>query len=173
MCVCVCVGSTAGGTLVTISGDGFTPEDTRVIVGRMEYTSQANITYTQIRFITQLPPSAYIDQAIPVTVLVGTNAALCSSGSCTFTWARRLTPLLTSLTPTSITSSSTLTLTGQNFAAAGGPLAVSSVTVTVNGQACNVTSASNATITCQTPSLPLGNHSLTVSIAGESVRLSA
>ncbi|CAF4969288.1 unnamed protein product, partial [Rotaria magnacalcarata] len=30
-------GSTAGGTQITITGDGFIPSDTRVIVGSIEY----------------------------------------------------------------------------------------------------------------------------------------
>jgi hypothetical protein len=160
------LGSTAGGTQITITGDGFTPGDTRVIVGSIEYTSIATITYSQIQFITQAPlPSSYIDQTIPITILVGTNQAVCSSGSCTYKWAHSVTPSLISVSPTSITGPQTLTLTGQNFAPTGSILA-SNVAVTVNGNSCNVTSATNSTITCNIGSTQAGNYSVVASING-------
>jgi hypothetical protein len=142
---------------VTITGDGFNAPDTRVIVGSIDYTSSANITYTQISFLTDLPPSAYIDQIIPITVLVGTNTAVCSSGTCTFMWARLVTPQLTSVSPTFITGPQTLTLTGQNLAATGSISPVN-VKVTISGQSCNVTAASNTTISCRIGCLPVGTY---------------
>ncbi|CAF2963963.1 unnamed protein product [Rotaria sp. Silwood2] len=158
-------GSTAGGTQVTITGDGFTPANTRVIIGSIEYTSLATITYSQIQFITQQPPVNYIDQAIPITILIGTNQAVCSSGSCTFKWAQSVTPYLTSVNPTSITGSQTLTLTGQNLAATGSISAVNTH-VTIDGQPCNVTSSSNSSITCNVGNIQAGNHSIVASIDG-------
>ncbi|CAF3637436.1 unnamed protein product [Rotaria sp. Silwood1] len=158
-------GSTAGGTQITITGDGFTPSDTRVIVGSIEYTSQATITYSQIQFITQQPPSNYIDQTIPIKILVGTNQAVCSLGSCTYKWAQSVTPYLTSVSPTSITGSQTLTLTGQNLAAT---VLISTVNthVTIDGQPCNVTSVSNSSITCNVDNTQVGNYSIVASIDG-------
>ena len=148
-----------------INGDGFTPADTRVVIGSIEYTSSAIITYSQIRIRTNVPPVFYIDQAIPITVLVGSNSAVCSSGSCTFTWAQSATPTLNSVSPSSITGPQTLTLTGQNFDVTGS-ITAANVHVSISGQTCNVTSATNSTITCQTGSLPVGNQSIVASIDG-------
>ncbi len=159
------LGSIAGGTLITISGDGFTPADTRVIIGSIEYTSMATITYSQIQFITQVPLSNYINQPIPITILVGTNYAVYSPGPYTYTWAQSATPTLVSVSPTSISGPQTLTLTGQNFAATGS-ISASAVSVTVNGQPCNVTAATNSTITCNVGSVQAGNYSVAVSING-------
>ena len=159
------LGSTAGGTLLTITGDGFTPADTRVIIGDIEYTSMATITYSQIQLITLVPPASYINQAIPIRILVGTNEAVYSPSSFTYQWAQSVTPSLTSVNPTSITGSQTLTLTGQNFAA-GGSIAISDVTVTINGQSCTVTAVTSSTITCNIGSIQAGNHLIAISING-------
>ncbi len=158
-------GSILGGTQITITGDGFVPGDTRVIVGNDEYTSFSTITYTQIQFITPVPPSYYLNQPIPIRILVGTNQAVCSAGSCSYTWSQSVTPSLTSVNPTSITGPQIVTLTGQNFAATGSILATD-VSVKVNGEACNATSATNSTITCNMGNIQVGNYSVVVSIDG-------
>ena len=159
------LGSIIGGTLITITGDGFTPADTRVIVGSLEYTSIATITYSRITFVTQAPPSNYIDQLIPVTILVGTNHAVCSAGSCSFTWARSVTSYLNSVSPTFITAPQSITLTGQNLAATGSIMGPNAH-VTIDGQSCNVTAVSNSTITCTIGNIQVGNHTVVASIDG-------
>ncbi|CAF3592631.1 unnamed protein product [Rotaria sordida] len=165
-------GSIVGGTQVTITGDGFIPDDTRVIVGSIEYTSLATITYSQIQFITQQPPSSYIDQTIPIRILIGTNQAVCSSGSCTFNWTRSVTPYLTSVSPTSINGPQTLTLTGQNLEATGS-ISSANTHVTVDGQPCNVTSVSNSSITCAIGNTQVGNYSIVASIDGVGTAVSS
>lgn len=152
--------------MVIISGDGFTPGNTRLIVGSYEYTSSANISYSQIRFVTDVPPQSYIDQSIPITVLVGTNPALCSASPCAYRWASRATPMLNSVSPSSITGAQTLTLSGQNLNPSGS-LSLASVNVMINGRPCNATSATNSTIVCQIEALPAGNHSIVALIDGE------
>ncbi|CAF0745209.1 unnamed protein product [Adineta steineri] len=158
-------GSTSGGTLVTITGDGFTPADTRVIVGSIEYTSSATITYSQIQFITQAPPSNYIDQTIPITILIGSNEAICSAGSCGFTWARSVTPSLVSVSPASISAPQTITVNGQNLDPTN-MVSVSDVNVTINGESCTVTSVTNSTIACNIGSIPAGTYPVVASING-------
>jgi hypothetical protein len=125
----------------------------------------ATITYSQIQFITQVSPLNYNNQLIPIRILVGTNQALCSPGPCTYTWAQSATPSLTSVSPTSINGPQTLTLTGQNFAPTGS-ISASAVSVTVNGQPCNVSTATNSTITCNIGSVQAGSYSISVSISG-------
>ena len=150
-----------------INGDGFTPADTRVLIGSIEYTSSALITYTQIRIRTSVLLVSSIDQAIPIIVLVGSNSAVCSSGSCSFTWAQSATPTWNSVSPSSISGPQTLTLTGENFDVTGS-ISAANVHVSISEQTCNVTSTTNSTITCQTGSLPVGNHSIVMSIDGMS-----
>lgn len=159
------LGSITGGTEVTILGDGFTPADTRIIVGSIDYTSMATITYSSIQFITQTPPQSYIDQTIPITVLVGTNSAVCASGPCTFKWAQSVTPSLISVSPSSITSSQVLTLTGQNLSP-GGAVVAGDVEVTVDSDPCNVTAVSNSSITCNIGNVQAGRFPIVVSING-------
>jgi hypothetical protein len=155
-----------GGTLVTIIGDGFTPADTRVIVGSTEYTSVATITYSQITFTTpELTIGAYLNQDIPVTILVGTNPAVCTASACTFRWSTSVTPYINSVSPTSITGPTTLTLTGQNLQATGSVIA-SNIHVTINRHACNVTSMTNSSINCSVGSVEAGNYSVVSSIDG-------
>ncbi|CAF1015901.1 unnamed protein product [Rotaria sp. Silwood1] len=156
-------GSIYGGTEVTIIGDGFTPVDTRIIVGSIEYTSMATITYSQIIFTTQIPPPEYINQIIPITILIGTNTAVCSFETCSFTWAESITPYLDSVDPTSITGPQLLTLTGRNLVMNDTILATS-IHVTIDGQMCNVTSVSNSTIVCQIDSIQVGVHPIVASI---------
>lgn len=115
-----------------------------------------------------MPPSNYIDQTIPIAVLVGSNQAVCASGSCSFKWAQSVTPSLTSVNPTSITGPQTLTITGQNLEATGS-LSPSSVHVTVNNETCTVTAVTNSTITCNIGSVQAGNYSIMASIDGKPI----
>ncbi|CAF3954248.1 unnamed protein product [Rotaria sp. Silwood2] len=165
-------GSIYGGTEVTITGDGFIPIDTRIIVGSIEYTSMATITYSQIIFTTQIPPTEYINQIIPITILVGTNIAICSFETCSFTWAESVTPYLDSVYPTSIAGPQLLTLTGRNIAM-NDTMSSTSIHVTINRQICNVTSVSNSTIVCQIDSIQVGVHPIVASIDGIGTVLSS
>jgi len=158
-------GSTAGGTVVIISGDGFTPENTRIILGSEEYTLSANISYSQIRITTGIPPQLYINQNIPVSILVGTNPAVCSTSSCTYQWADSVTPSLNTVSPSSVSGPQTLTLTGQNLNPTGS-VSLANIHVAINGRPCNVTAATNSTIQCTIESLPVGNYSIATSIDG-------
>jgi hypothetical protein len=151
---------------VTIIGDGFTPANTRVLVGSTEYTSVATITYSQITFTTSaLTISAYLDQNIPVIIYVGTNSAVCLSSTCTFRWSTSVTPYINSVSPTSISGPTTLTLTGQNLQAIGSVTAANTH-VSINGHACNVTSITNSSIICSIGSVEAGNYSVVASIDG-------
>jgi hypothetical protein len=160
------LGSIAGGTQVTINGDGFTPANTRVIIGSIDYTSQSIITYSQIIFTTSVPPSFYINQVIPVTILIGTNQAICSSATCTFQWSISDTPFVDSVTPTAIIGTQVLTLTGRNLMANPTAAVPANTHVTINGSPCNVTSITNSTISCQIAGVAAGNYSIAVSIDG-------
>ncbi|CAF4352540.1 unnamed protein product, partial [Rotaria magnacalcarata] len=161
------LGSILGGTQVTINGNGFAPANTRVIIGRIDYTSQSTITYSQIIFTTpSVPSNLYINQAIPVTILIGTNRAICSSATCMFQWSTSDTPFIDSVSPTAITGTQILTLTGRNLAANPTAAIPSNTHVSINGTSCNVTSITNSTILCQISGAAAGNYSILVSIDG-------
>lgn len=151
--------------MVTITGDGFLSSQTRLILGGIEYTSTANITYNQIQFYTTSPPTAYINQLIPVTILIGNNAAICSIGSCTYTWSRSSTPIITSVSPTSISGSQNLIITGQNLNPTG-LVSIGDIDATIGGETCSVTSVTNSSIACTINALQLGNQSILVSVDG-------
>ncbi|CAF4567828.1 unnamed protein product, partial [Rotaria magnacalcarata] len=160
-------GSILGGTQVTINGNGFAPANTRVIIGIIDYTSQSTITYSQITFATpSVPSNLYINQAIPVTILIGTNRAICPSATCMFQWSTSDTPFVDSVSPTAITGTQMLTLTGRNLAANPTAAIPSNTHVTINGTSCNVTSITNSTILCQISGAAAGNYSILVSIDG-------
>jgi hypothetical protein len=151
---------------VTIIGDGFISGNTRVIVGSIEYTSVATITYSQISFTTsELTIGAYLNQLIPVTVLVGSNSAVCLPSACTFSWTTSVTPYINSVSPTVITGPTTLTLTGQNLQATGSILAANTH-VSINGHVCNVSSITNSSIICLVGSVEVGNYTIVASIDG-------
>lgn len=125
----------------------------------------ATITYSQITLITQVPDPSYINQAIPIRILVGSNEAVYSPNSYTYQWAQSVTPSLTSVSPNSMSGPQTLTLTGQNFPTSGS-ITTSDVTVTINGQSCVVTAVTGSTITCNIGSIQAGNHAIAVLING-------
>ena len=150
---------------MTINGDGFTPANTRVIIGSIDYTSQSTISYSQIVFTTpSVPSNTYINNPIPVTIWIGTNQAICTSATCTFQWSTSDTPYVDSVTPTAITGTQTLTLTGRNLAT--NPTAPANTHVTIDGSSCNVTSITNSTISCQIAGVAAGTYSVGVSIDG-------
>ena len=125
----------------------------------------ANITYSQIQFTTGVPPPTYINQPIPITILIGNNPAVCSVETCSFTWSESVTPYIDAVDPTSVTGPQLLTLTGRNLQAIGAVL-TSSTHVTIGGQICDVTSVTNDTISCQIGSIEVGDHSIVASIDG-------
>lgn len=164
------LGSIYGGTEITISGDGFIAGDTRIIVGSIDYTSMSTVTYSEIKFISQTPPSVYIEQSILITILIGTNVAACSLETCSLTWTESLTPYLDSVNPTSITGPELLTLTGRNLNATRSIL-TTNTHITINGQTCNVTAVSNSTITREIDSIQAGDHTIFAYIDGNYIKI--
>lgn len=135
------------------------------MVGNIEYTNAATITYSEIIFTTQSPPSMYINQVIPINIWVGTIKAICLSESCSFIWAESVTPYLDSVQPSSITGPSLLTLTGRNLVP-NNESQITTVQITIDNEICNVTLVSNSTIVCQIDSIQAGNHLIMAVIDG-------
>ena len=137
-----------------------------MIFGSIEYTSISTIIYSQITLtIPSLPVSSYLDQNIPITILIGTNSVICSPASCTYRWSSSATPSILSVNPTSISGPTTLTLTGENLQSVNS-ISVSNVHVTINNHSCNVTSLTNSTIVCNIDHIEVGTYPIVASIDG-------
>jgi hypothetical protein len=144
-------GSTAGGTVVTLTGTNFTGA-TNVTVGGTAATSVRNVTATSITCDT--PAGAAGAKSVLVTTPGGTNAA-----NTLFTYVAP--PTLTNVSPNtgSTAGGTVVTLTGTNFTGA--------TNVTFDGTA--ATSVRNVTatsITCDTPAGTAGAKSVLVTTTG-------
>ena len=152
-------GSIYGGTLVTIQGDGFSMENSFVILDLSLYSNAQliMIEYGMIQFLTNL------DQSGTFPILVNTNGAYaqCVSG-CNFTFTSSSTPTLTSISPTSLTQlNTTFTLAGTNFGSN-----LTDIQVFVGQQMCQVVSIQSGSLTCSLPYLELGSQYVTVLVDG-------
>lgn len=130
-------GSIYGETLITIQGNGFVENDTRVEVGGNECVIQTT-TLAEVTCVTAS------NSAGSVNVEVISNGETYTPDS--FTYSTGSTPTVTSISPTTGLSGSILTISGSNFANTG-------VTVTLDGVDCTVVSSSASQIQCT-----LGNH---------------
>jgi hypothetical protein len=140
---------------VTIEGDGFMPNNTRLFIGNANYMSFETITYSQIIFTT-LQPTMYVDQNLPLTVFVGTNQAICVIPSCYFCWATSITPQLDSVTPLLISGPSNLNFIGQNLLSGGGTYI--DAHLYIGGSPCIVTGMTNDTMNCSIDGAEAGNY---------------
>jgi hypothetical protein len=134
-------GTTAGGTLLTISGTGFTASYT-VTIGGNDCTSPSRPSSSQIRCTT---PSGTAGAKDVVVTKDGVSTTLSSA----FTYA--VPPTLVSVSPAfgNTTGGTTITLTGTDF--------VLGATVTIGGATCtSVAFNSSTSITCTTPARSAG-----------------
>lgn len=152
----------AGGSSISINGDGFVPSQTAVVLGSSTFqlkNSNANIAYTSINFET-LPNQ---EGAYELSVYVNGFQAVCSNNNCNYTFTSAATPKLTAVSPNTLSDSNTLiTITGQNFGSDS-----SKVKVSIGGEDCAVASTSQTTITCTLNRLALGNQAVMVTIDGK------
>lgn len=167
-------GSTAGGTLVTISGTGFPEEEDKVTVsvgGYICHVESSSSTEITCKSSAQTVGTKDVE----VTVITPTGSeimAVCkhSSGSCTFLYSSTATPVLDTVTPDAIsgTTETTLTLMGSNLKSL-----VEGATVQVGDQECAVQSQTVESITCTITNLPLGLNNIRVEVAGFGSALSS
>ena len=120
--------------------------------------SNAQITYNTITFTTQQ------DQAGTYQIKTSVNgvAAICNT-NCNFTFDSNLTPSVSSISPTSLTTPNTVfTISGNSFGTD-----MSKVRVTIGQGACQVTSVTDTEIVCTLANLNLGSQSVAVLIDGK------
>jgi hypothetical protein len=166
------LGSIAGGTEVTIDGDGFISGRTRLIIGDLDYTNLTMITYGKITFRTGSPPASYLDAHIPIFVVVAGASARCLPMTCGFRWMNNLTAYLDQVDATQITGPAMLNFTGRNLNARNNTTE-QQIHLQVGDTVCNVTAASNQSVSCHVGSLGAGDHMVRASIDGKTKQIVA
>lgn len=146
-------GSTFGGAVLTINGNGFSslPSNVQVTVGTGS-CSVIQTTPAQIQCL--IPPQA--SSSASATVSVVSNGVTFPSSS-SYTYSAAATPTVSSINPTSGTSGQSLVISGSNFV-------TGQSTVTVGGIPCVVASDSSTSITCTVGSSPAGNQPVIVTV---------
>lgn len=102
------VGSTEGGTNLTITGDGFSNQ-TVVVIDNTVY-SNSSVTYSEI--VVSIVPGSNANHSIQI--YVGQIEAL-QNETHTFEYSSEITPIVHSIWPEEITVGTEVTLTGENF----------------------------------------------------------
>ena len=149
------IGSTAGGTMVTINGDGFVDKVSVVLISSATY-SKGKVSSSQITIET----AACSNGNNALTVYVNNVKAVCGA-TCNYQCADSVTPVVNSVTPLQISGTSSVTISGSLFGSDASKLKVQ-----IGGQNCAVTSASDSTVVCSLNGLPLGKQLLTVNLQG-------
>lgn len=150
-------GSLAGGTLLTIFGNGFSlkPEEVTVSNGPSKCTVTSS-TITQIQCYTQSRNTPVISN---VTVTVN-GLQTPPSDHTTFTYSSTLTPRIDYVTPTNpIGPSNIISVYGTGF-----PLKASDVTVVIGNSTCDVTSLTRYSLRCRIGPLTAGVHNISIVI---------
>lgn len=157
-------GSVEGGQVVTISGGGFIAGETTVMIG----TYDCPVISVDYSTITCTLPRAgregFKNAKVTVTASDGQKAdAVCSSTSsslCSYQYKSDQTPTVTGVSPDTISGSTTLTVSGTNFGTD-----TSAISVTIGGEVCSVSAATDTSLTCTVPSAPVGDQSVNVNVA--------
>ena len=153
-------GSTAGGTEVTVNGDGFDPNTTYLKLAGVFYTNgnNANVTYNQIKFITQSAPSATGLLSITVN---GVSSSCKASPNCNYAYTTAGVPTLSQVSPLLVSDSTNITIVGSGFG-----VVQNQIRVTIGGQSCSVLSLTNTNILCNLPNLDIGAQNVVVNLQG-------
>ena len=161
------MGSSAGGSLIAISGTGFSDDKEKLTVSIGGYNCPVeSSSFTQITCVS--PAQAAGAKTVEVTILAATGSpvmAVCKhlSGVCTFSFSSSVTPTLTSVVPNAITGTGevNMILTGTNLMSS-----VNGATVHIGNQQCIVQSQSVDSIACSITNLPLGENLVQAAVTG-------
>ncbi|XP_053349466.1 PKHD1 like 1, tandem duplicate 1 [Clarias gariepinus] len=127
-------GSLAGGTLLTITGNGFVTGNTSVMLGSYPCTI-VTLTPAMVTCLTH----SFKETQVQVNIKVfGVNYPPLS-----FNYTQSQTPNITTVSPTTGPSGTTITVSGSGFG-----LDIGLVSVLIAGAACNISSITDTTIQC-------------------------
>ncbi|KAI8520669.1 hypothetical protein Bbelb_004230 [Branchiostoma belcheri] len=163
-------GSMAGGTVVTISGNGFA-DDTTVSVGDAGDCEITELTATSISCVT---PAATQDGDHTVQVSVVSNGQ--TYPSLDFTYAADRTPVVDGISPSQGTSGDTVTITGSRFTSGSTRRrrnSSSGVSVYVGAVPCPLSSVSSTALTCTLGDMVAGSYPVSVNVAGMGLAVSS
>ena len=156
-------GSQAGGTLVTITGDGFSNaiSDNVVQIGSTEcdvVSSSFDVVVCRTR--------ASAEQAQQVIITVRGSESECvadDSTDCEYTFALDRTPVVTLVSRANIESPQT----EFRFQVSRLPSSAADVTVTVGNEVCSVTEVLSQLVKCVLPGVVFGSHKIVIHVAGK------
>ncbi|KAI5091821.1 fibrocystin-L precursor, partial [Silurus meridionalis] len=127
-------GSLAGGTLLTITGNGFAAGNTSVMLGSYPCTIMT-LTPSMVTCLTR----SFTEAQVQVNIKVfGVNYPPLS-----FNYTRNQTPNITRVSPTTGPSGTEITVSGSGFGSAAGL-----VSMLIDGAPCNISSITDTTIQC-------------------------
>ncbi|KAK7084669.1 Fibrocystin-L [Halocaridina rubra] len=141
-------GSVNGGTLLTITGAGFSPGEVTVTVDGVNCPLESESTVT-------------ITCRVPAHSVGSVDVEVTSSGTSNiypvqFMYSTTKTPVITFVNPnTGLSPGITLTLSGTNLY-----LSATDPTVIVGGAVCNVTAATSLSVTCTAPDVAGGSQNV-------------
>ena len=156
------IGSLAGGTKISIHGNGFSNIATRNSVTVKGIPCV--ITSSQYSLITCITESSNRERSGKLLVFVNGFRA---RNTVRYSYATMVTPMITDITVSNINSTQGgdwLVITGNRFTNDTNLVSVMIISDPVSS--CNVTSVSHDTINCTLPHLPAGIYQLTVHITG-------
>ena len=156
-------GSQAGGTLLTITGDGFGEivDDNVVRIGSTG-CDVISSSFDNIVCRTQ----ASVDQAQQVTIAVHGSDSECvaaDSTDCKYNFASSRTPVVSLVTPANVSSPQT----EFRFQVSRLPASASDVTVTVGNEICSVTEVVSPLLKCELPGIVFGSHKIVIHVSGK------
>ena len=155
------VGSTAGGTVVTINGDGFNQDTTVVAIGQTSYYKGKNAQITNNTIV--ITTSNYIDDTNDLQVYVNNVLAVCTSDQCQYSFSDQSTPTLSQISPLTVNDSTLMTLTGASFGSDP-----TKIKITIGSSNCgSVSITSNTVVTCQLDGLNLGKQNVNLNVDGK------
>ena len=160
-------GSTAGGTLVTIMGSGFSPVADRmnVLLGDRSCIIRSS-TYSVITCVS----SGGVGEGGEVVVTVNEYEA---QSTAVFTFSSPATPTISSIIPeTDIAGGDDIVISGTNFGSVPSSVSVLILNSFEEWQydsmksQCNVSAVVDTSITCSLPVKPAGSYAVAVHVAG-------
>ena len=159
-------GSLMGGSIVTIKGDGFSPNlnQTEVQIAGTPCKILL-ISYTQIQCQTTAKNAS---QALAVVVKVNGMESNCgSSVGCSFTYSAAKTPKVDSVTPSAIVGSHNII----RMYGSGLPSRASDLDVVIGNTSCTVTYSSQYSASCRVGSVVAGKHDVKILVTGQGFAL--
>ena len=156
-------GSQAGGTLVTITGDGFsnTTSDNIVEIGS---TVCDVVSSSFDTVVCRTRASAEQAQRVIATVRGSESECLADdSADCEYTFAPDRTPVVTLVSPANVSSPEK----EFRFQVTRLPSSAKDVTVTVGNEVCNVTDVLAQLVKCVLPGVVFGSHKIVIHVSGK------